>query len=196
MTAKPRLTGSSQCPMRGTNYGDCIQSWSCLNETWFTCLNFFGELLVGTMAMVLCLAACNPSQLRSTATQTAEANPSQSATDIPTASATATITPIPPTESATVRPTATWLTPWTSTPYSTREPSTPTPGWGVIPTYTPTMDLAALIPHTPAPPGECPAINPDLEPNFASESGYWDWFYQQVLDFLNNSGDPERIISA
>ena len=31
--------------MRGTNYGDCIQSWSCLNETWFTCLNFFGELL-------------------------------------------------------------------------------------------------------------------------------------------------------
>ena len=33
--------------MRGTNYGDCIQSWSCLNETWFTCLNFFGELLGG-----------------------------------------------------------------------------------------------------------------------------------------------------
>ena len=39
--------------MRGTNYGDCIQSWSCLNETWFTCLNFFGELLVAFVTPVI-----------------------------------------------------------------------------------------------------------------------------------------------
>lgn len=81
-------------------------------------------------------------------------------------------------------------------PTLTPLPPTPLP---TIPTFTPTFDASTIVTVTPAARAECPEVIPDLPPDlntFFSKKGLRVLMDQPVLDFLNNGGDPQRLITA
>jgi hypothetical protein len=150
-------------------------------------------LMVGAIVMLAFLLACNPSQPASTSTPTLHPGISLTATNSPTSFATLPATPIPPTETATVRATATKLAPGTKRPDPT---ATATLDPFLIPTATATLDLASLVTRTPAPPAECPIIDPELKPEFDFGSDRESDPVEQVYAFLQAGGDPALVIDA
>ena len=65
--------------------------------------------------------------------------------------------------------------------------------------YLPTFDAARAVTRTPAPPAQCPAVNPDLQAeadSWLDTEVYVRIRDERVLEFLNAGGSPEAVLNA
>ena len=92
--------------------------------------------------------------------------------------------------------TATFMPSPTATPSMTQIPmtSTITP-LPTIPTYTPTFDVRTIVTATPAPQAECPKESPALKPDFqnCNDGGCSIPDTGAILNYLNSGGTLDKI---
>src|SRR5215211_189125 len=103
------------------------------------------------------------------------------------------VAPVSRTQESTVSPSPIPTGTSTFIPIATLTASiTPLP---TIPTFTPTFDASTIVTVTPAPKAECPEEDPSLESNFEFDNRTGG-VEQKILDFLNEGGSIQKIITA
>lgn len=145
----------------------------------------FGCIL---LLLVACSALPNTTQ-----TQTEDGQPTITSSPSVTASATATYT-VTRKPSATASKTAAYTATSKPSPMASKT-SAPSPTATSIPSITPTFDVASIVTRTSEPPAVCPAVNPELVPDFSSAfSAVYPRLEEPILDFLDSGGSPQAVI--